>query len=103
MIDVEKSVRNGASYDDIIKAITAEYKDANKKITEENAKKEQDKKNKAEIETARTNLVNAMVNYYKTLFPDSELRPEDAKEITSSLLDFEKSMSSLSDMIKFLL
>ena len=81
-----------------------EFKDLLNSVDEENQKKAEAEKAEAlkreAINSARVECLNAMIKYFKALgFCDKELSPEDIKELSKYMIEFEEECFSMNNLL----
>ena len=80
-----------------------EFKDLLNSVDEENQKKAEAEKAEAlkreKINSARVECLNSMIKYFKELgFCEKELSPEDIKELSKSMIEFEEECFSMNNL-----
>ena len=80
-----------------------EFKDLLNSVDEENQKKAEAEKAEAlkreKINSARVELLNSMIKYFKELgICEKELSPEDIKELSKSMIEFEEEYFSMNNL-----
>ena len=80
-----------------------EFKDLLNSVDEENQKKAEAEKAEAlkreKINSARVECLNSMIKYFKELgFCEKELSPEDIKELSKSMIEFEEEYFSMNNL-----
>ena len=81
-----------------------EFKDLLNSVDEENQKKAEEEKAEAlkreKINSARVECLNSMIKYFKELgFYKKELSPEEIKELSDYMIEFEEECSSMNNLL----
>ena len=88
-IDLDKLFKSGKSLEDVLNIVSNYYKE-----TKEKTKNLQEK---------RTNVINSIIEYYKTLVPNMEISIETIKDIDKNLKLFEKDIKGIEELINIIL
>lgn len=101
-MDFYEALKEGATTTDLLNTFYRELDAASKKLEEERAKENEEKMKSAKIEalnTARTNLVDALYEYTKVLV-DEPVERFDTQFFYDKLIDLEKGYEELKNFSK---
>lgn len=101
-MDFYEALKEGATTTDLLNTFYRELDAASKKIEEERAREKEEKMRSAKIEalnTARTDLVNALYEYTKVLV-DEPVERFDTQFFHNKLIDLEKYYEELKNFSK---